>query len=113
MCLVSRKVAPFYPSSSQIFDVGRGVPGGGHPMWHIAERFLTIRDGSMWIFEFHLIILITLTVKLSILTLFEMIFWNCRDNCENKVERASLTLFETTRITSETILKTMSLKHAF
>mgnify|MGYP007091379943 CR=1 FL=1 len=48
----------------------------------------------------------TLTVKLYILTLFEMIFWNCRDNFENKI----LTLFETTRVTSKTILKTMSLK---
>jgi len=36
----------------------------------------------------HLIILKTLTVKLYILTLFEMIFWNYRDNFENKVERA-------------------------
>ena len=36
----------------------------------------------------HLIILKTLTIKLYILTLFEMIFWNCRDNFENKVERA-------------------------
>jgi len=29
-----------------------------------------------------------MTVKLYILTLFEMIFWNCRDNFENKVEGA-------------------------
>jgi len=59
----------------------------------------------------HLIILKTLTVKLFMLTLFEMIFWNCRDNFENKA--CNLTLFETTRITSVTIVKTMSLKHAF
>jgi len=30
----------------------------------------------------------TLTVKLYMLTLFEMIFGNCIDNFENKVERA-------------------------
>ena len=50
MCLVRLKVAPFYPSSSQNFDIGRGQPSRTHPMWHISERFLTIRDGSTWIF---------------------------------------------------------------
>ena len=36
----------------------------------------------------HLLILKTLTVKVYIPTLFEMIFWNSRYNFENKVERA-------------------------
>ena len=54
----------------------------------------------------HLIILKTRTVKWFIMTLFEMIFWNCRGNFKN---RNYLQRF----VTSEKTLKTKYIKHAF
>ena len=56
----------------------------------------------------YLIILRTKTVKCYILTLFEMIFWVCRDNFENKVA-CSLALFESIC----NFRGKLSLKHAF
>ena len=58
------------------------------------------------------IILKTRTLKLYILTLFVVIFLNYRDNFENKVARAIWHNLKRV-LTSENILKTNSLKHAF
>ena len=54
----------------------------------LKPSMFTLGGGVGVVNQPHLVILKTLTVKLDILTLFEMIFWNCRDTFENKVERA-------------------------
>ena len=73
---------------------------------------LGFRGGVGVVGWLNLIILKTRTVKWYIPTLFEMMFWNCRDKFENKVERALLHYLKRV-VTSEKMLKTWSLKHAF
>ena len=43
-------------------------------------------NGREVVGQFNLIILKTITLKWYILTLSEMIFWNCKDTFENKIE---------------------------
>ena len=51
-------------------------------------------------------------VKWYILTIYAIIFWNCRDNFQNKVEGA-IWQYLKRFVTSEKVLKTRSLKHEF
>ena len=59
-----------------------------HGTLHLSPKALIVYvcvGGGGVVYQQHLIILKTLSVKLYILTLFEMIFWNCRDNVEHAI----------------------------